>query len=238
MERSKILLWVLVFAAAGIIVWRVGFSGPEPYLPPMTQTAEAAGQEAGDPNTATEEQEADAAEPNAVSDANQVAEEATPDANDEPDQTAARERARGRRIEVEPAEGESADPNASKESDDGMEAVNLKDVEMKKIIDKIASWTGKTVIPHEDAMKQKITIYAPDKLPRAKALATIYSALRLKGFVVEEDDDIIFLKPIADAKLGTVPTVGPDDPLALIENHDQISAQVLPAQELSCNADG
>ncbi len=220
MERSKILLWVLVFAAAGIIVWRVGFSGSEPYLPPMTQTAEAAGQEAGDPNTAPDEQ---GAEPNAVSDANQVAEEANPDADDEqPDRTAARERPRRRRPEVEPGEGESTDPNASGGSEDDMEAVNLKDVEMKKIIDKIASWTGKTVIPHEEAMKQKITIYAPDKLPRAKALATIYSALRLKGFVVEEDDDIIFLKPIADAKLGTVPTVGPDETLAMIENHDQI----------------
>ncbi len=38
--------------------------------------------------------------------------------------------------------------------------MNLKDVEMKNIIEKIAQWTGKTVIPSDQAMTQKITIYA------------------------------------------------------------------------------
>ena len=103
-----------------------------------------------------------------------------------------------------------------------MEAVNLKDVEMKNIIDKIAQWTGKTVIPHDEAMKQKVTIYAPDKMPRKKALEKIYSALRMKGYMVEESGDTLFLKPLAGAKLGVFPMVGPDEPLAAFENKDQI----------------
>ncbi len=30
MERSKLLMWVIVAIAAGIIVWRVGFTDVEP----------------------------------------------------------------------------------------------------------------------------------------------------------------------------------------------------------------
>ncbi|MHC4521544.1 MAG: secretin N-terminal domain-containing protein, partial [Planctomycetota bacterium] len=123
---------------------------------------------------------------------------------------------------AKPEAAKAADPNGSAESGEQMEAVNLKDVEMKKIIDKIATWTGKTVIPHDDAMKQKITIYAPEKLPRAKALEKIYSALRMKNFVAEEVDGTIFLKPIADAKMGMVPTVAANEPLAAFENKDKI----------------
>jgi general secretion pathway protein D len=120
------------------------------------------------------------------------------------------------------AEASPGDASQSTGSADSLEAVNLKDVEMKNIIEKIAQWTGKTVIPHDDAMKQKVTIYAPEKLPRKKALEKIYSALRLKGYMVEESDDTIFLKPLAGAKLGVFPTVGPDEPLAAFENKDQI----------------
>ena len=100
--------------------------------------------------------------------------------------------------------------------------MNLKDVEMKNIIEKIAQWTGKTVIPSDQAMTQKITIYAPDKMPRSKALLKIYSALRMKGFNPEVVDDTIYLKPLAETKLGTYPIVGPEQPLAAFENKNQI----------------
>ncbi len=234
MKRSNVLLWALVLALAGIIVWRIGFSVPKPYLPPVTRTAQAA---LSGPDEAGSEVEVSTAEPNAASqtggaaDPNAETEEPAPS-----DTNASRQRRDGRRRNTaDVAEPNAADdggepnaaddggePNAVDETGEPMEAVNLKDVEMKKIIDKIAEWTGKTVIPHDDAMKQKITIYAPEKLPRAKALATIYSALRMKGFVVEEVDSMLFLKPIADAKLGVVPTIGADEPLAMVENRDQI----------------
>lgn len=221
MERSKLLLWTLVLAVAGIIVWRIGFSVPQPYLSPVTQTAEAAfsGVPRPGPNEPAGSADAQAEEPNATADIEETAgpnagepQTATPDPDARPGRPAG-----GRRRTVDVAE-----PNETDETGDLMEAVNLKDVEMKKIIDKIAEWTGKTVIPHDDAMKQKITIYAPQKLPRAQALATIYSALRMKGFVVEETDSTLFLRPIADAKLGVVPTIGADEPLAMVENRDQI----------------
>lgn len=251
MERSKLLLWVLVVVAAGVIIWRVGFFTPKASVPSVDRQADArsgavvraasgpaadapgearvgapaeakaasepnkpaAGVESGKPVAKTEPNKpgagaepgkpAGAPEPNRPADSAKAAEPnkpSTPDA----------------------AKAKSAEPNAPKEGGEPMEAVNLKDVEMKSIIDKIAQWTGKTVIPHDEAMKQKVTIYAPNKLPRKKALEKIYSALRMKGYMVEESGDTIFLKPLTAAKLGVFPTVGPDEPLAAFENKDQI----------------
>src|SRR4030042_1357425 len=116
----------------------------------------------------------------------------------------------------------AAGPSVPGEANGPMEFVNLKSVEMKSIIEKLATWTGKVIIPTDEALKQKVTIYAPDKLPRSEALRVIYSALRLKGYIVEESDGTIFLKPIADANLGRVPTIAANEPLAMIDNKDQI----------------
>ncbi len=238
MERSKVLLWILVLAMAGIIVWRVGFYTP---VPGFDTSAEAAssGSETVGPNEPGDANGADVdvedpnapAEPNKPEGLNDDGEPNAPTDDTEPNQPAVPDRPplRGQRPPIregnDSAPPELAKPNTSdepNEPNEPMEAVNLKNVEMKKIIEKIATWTGKTVIPHEEAEKQRITIYAPEKMPREKALSKIYSALRMKGFVVEEVDDTIFLKPIADAKLGTVPTVSANEPLAMFENKDQI----------------
>lgn len=251
MERSKVFLWVLVLAMAGIIVWRVGFYKAEgPFVPGLDSSAEAAS--SPESETTGPNEPADANAPD-VADANDPAqagdstgpnkdpnepaidvESNAPTPDGDRDAPADRDRRRmgggerrpeGMRPDARPDEAgidvnaPAADPN---EPNEPMEAVNLKNVEMKKIIEKIATWTGMTVIPHEEAEKQRITIYAPEKLPRAKALSKIYSALRMKGFVIEEVDDTIFIKPIADAKLGTVPAISADEPLAMIENKDQI----------------
>jgi len=108
------------------------------------------------------------------------------------------------------------------DSNEPMEALNLNDVPMKDIFKKLADWTGKTIIPDDELKKLKVTIYAPDRLPRSKALSMIYATLRMRGFVAEFADDAIFLKPIAQAKLGEVPTISSEYPLAMIDNKDQI----------------
>ncbi len=123
------------------------------------------------------------------------------------------------------------DPNAPSEPNEPsepvdpnkiMESINLKDVQMKDIIKKLAEWTDKVIIPADDAMKQKITIYSTKKLPRRQAITMIYTALRAKGIVAEQTDDVIELKPIKDIKLGPVPTVQADYALAMIENKKQV----------------
>jgi general secretion pathway protein D len=201
-KRSKIVLWIGGLAVAAIAVWWAGLRDPASYLPLAEQKAAAESSRVrGGPAGPNE---------SGVSEPDQPAEDGPSDANEgtpEPNTVDSNQ----------PSEPEPVgDPN------DPLEAINLKNVEMKNIVEKIAQWTGKTVIPHDDALKQKITIYAPAKLPRSKALARIYSALRLKDFIIEEVDDTIFIKPIAKVRLGTVPTVGADQPLAAFENRDQV----------------
>ena len=194
MERSKSVISIVVGIAAVLIIWRVGFYPPVPE--PEAKPAET--EVAAEPGKPGEVQKpGDANEPKVASDVKEPGKLA--DVN-EPGKVVA-----------------AAEPN------EPMEAVNLKDVQMKDIIKKLADWTGKTIIPADDeSMKKKITIYAPKKLPRSKALAMIYSALRLKGYIAERSDDTIYLKPIKDAKLGEVPTIPDDIALAMIENKDQV----------------
>ncbi len=127
--------------------------------------------------------------------------------------------------EEEKDEGEKKDEEQEPEGDPNnpMEAINLDDVEIKTLLPKLGEWTGKAIIPtNDELMKTKITIYYAKKKPRSEALSLIYDAMRAKGVVAEQIGDRIFLKPIAEAKLGAVPTLGPDDPLARLEDKSQI----------------
>jgi general secretion pathway protein D len=217
----------LVLVAAGAIVWWVGFHTPALDLPNVERSADAqSDRTVAGPNEPNDAQAAGKTEPNAPS-GDKTPEDANKPAAKDPNQSDAKggtdqagepNKPGGEK----PSEAESAKPKVPEDPNDPLEAVNLKDVEMKNIIEKIAQWTGKVVIPNDEAMKQKITIYAPDKLPRSKALQRIYSALRMKGYVPEEVDDTIFLKPLSEAKLGVHPIVPPDQPLAAFENPDQI----------------
>ncbi len=227
MERSKIILWSLVLVAAGAIIWWVGFHTPALELPGVERSADAQSDRVvAGPNEPNGVLDAGKTEPNSPSggktpeDANNPAakDPNQSDAKGDADQAGEPNKPGGEK----PSETESAKPKIPEDPNDPLEAVNLKDVEMKNIVEKIAQWTGKVVIPNDEAMKQKITIYAPDKLPRSKALQKIYSALRMKGFTPEEVDDTIFLKPLSEAKLGVHPIVPPDQPLAAFENPDQI----------------
>ncbi len=228
-QQRKWVLWVLVGVAACLVVWRVGFYTPEPKSPvkksiapkstPSVHTAAAA----EPPKTPTDSPTPPAAAPQA--DVAKTSASAEP--NQKPAAAAATSSAEtAKKDETKPATQEApkviAEPNTLNVATEAGEAINLKDVEMKLIIQKIADWTGKVVIPTEDIMKEKITIYAPGRLPRNEALAQIYGALRLKGYSAEFVDKTIYLKRMRDARVGTVPVIAPDQPLAAIENKDQI----------------
>lgn len=223
MERSKILLWVFVVAAAGVIIWRVGFHIPGSYIVTAESKAGAEpGPAAQAPNEPMTGETSAGDEPNAPADANVPTEPNKPAGGDQPDQPPGSSEPNKPGESPGAGEAKPAEPNDVGDPNDPLEAINLKDVEMKNIIEKIAKWTGKTVIPDDEVMKKKITIYAPEKLPRSKALSMIRSALRMKGYTAEEADDTIFLKPLKEARLGLHPTVGADEPLAMFENKDQI----------------
>ncbi len=200
MERSKSVISIIVGLAAVLIVWRVGFYPPVPAPAPSEKPAEV--EVAAEPNAPAEVQKpSDANEPMVSFAASEP--EKPADAN-----------APGPIVAAAPSG--PGDPNGP------MEFVNLKSVEMKSIIEKLAAWTGKVIIPTDTAMQQRVTIYAPERLPRSKAIGVIYSALRLKGYIATETDGEIFLEPITDAKLGRIPTIAAGEPLALVENKEQI----------------
>jgi hypothetical protein len=228
-QQRKWVLWVLVGIAACLVVWRVGFYTPEskspakkPAVPkgiPSVHTVAAAEPPKAptdSPTPPAASPQADAGKPPVSAEPNQKPADAAAASptetakKDEPNSTA-----------EQPAKV-IAEPNALNVASAEGEAINLKDVEMKLIIQKIADWTGKVVIPTEDIMKEKITIYAPGRLPRNEALEQVYGALRLKGYSAEFVDKTIYLKRMRDARVGTVPVIAPDQPLAAIENKDQI----------------
>ena len=230
MERSRVVLWILVLVAAGVIIWWVGFHSPTLELPGVEGKAGAQpGRRVSSPNEPNSVQTPGEVEPNApqtpatAGEPNKPAQgdpnrpDAEAGASDQPAKPG-----ESKPEETKPSESKPGESKTPEDPNDPLEAVNLKDVEMKNIIEKIAQWTGKVVIPTDEAMKQKITIYAPDKLPRSKALLKIYSALRMKGFTPEEADDTIFLKPLSEARLGVHPIVPADQPLAAFENPSQI----------------
>ncbi len=224
--RSKFILSIVVAIAAVLIIWRVGF-----------HPSEAAMRDAGsEPNAVAEPGRT--TDPNAPSDVNEAAEPDEPgDANEpvvssEPNEPGPqrgmpgrdgprgfgdRDRPRGPREPNTPAE-----PNEPSDPNDRLESVNLKDFEVKNLLDRLAEWTGKAIVPSDEAMKTKITIYARNKVPRRKALDLIYGALLQKGIVAEYTDGVIYLKSLASSKLGQIPTISAEQPLAAIENKDQV----------------
>jgi len=227
MERSKLIISIVVGIAAVLIIWRVGFYPPVPGQAEKPAETKVVTEAEKPPDV---QKLADANEPAVASDVNEpgrltdVNEPRRVAAGGEPITLAAAGRprrpgdvGRPRRAVVITEPNEPAEPN------EPMEIVNLKNVEMKTIIEKLAKWTGKVIIPTDESMKQRITIYAPERLPRSKALLKIYSALRMKGYIAEQTDGTIFLKSITDAaRLGEVPTITDDLTLAKIENKEQI----------------
>ena len=209
MERSKSIISIVVGIAAVLIVWRVGFA---PDVPEQRQKP-------GEIAVAEPNQPGDSKDSAVAADANEPGRPPGP-------------RSREREVAEDDQSKEPIDPN------DPMVALNLNDVPMKEILKKLADWTGKTIIPDDESKKLKVTILAPNKLPRSEALSMIYAALRMKGYIAEFDGNAIFLKPIAQAKLGEVPTIASDYPLALIENKDQIVQKFFKLKNYSASQMG
>ena len=229
MKRSRLIISViiilLIIAAAAVFVnWKiVDFCTPAAAWVKATLESKLgieAGKVSDTEKPDDEKGSAESKEPQATVDTNEPAKTGEPEKSvdvNEPNEPEEPNEPIEPNEPVEPNEPEDlGDPN------NPLEALNLKDVEMKDIIQKLAEWTGKVIIPTDEAMKQKITIYSSEKLPRSQALSHIYAALRAKGFVAEVSDDAIYLKSLKDAKFGSVPTISANQPLAGIENKNRV----------------
>ncbi|MCJ7778839.1 MAG: hypothetical protein MUP16_11070 [Sedimentisphaerales bacterium] len=235
MKQIRLIVWVVVAIAACIIVWKVGFS-PQP------------SEQSNKPvKTELVSQPSQSSKIQRPSDANQTvaastaADVNTPRAGVDVNAPAGFADAGGRRgFGRRPGQGEMGGDSFGQfgrfggfegrsgritdvnDANQPLEALNLSNVEMRTVIQKIAQWTGKTVIPDEEAERVRLSIYAPDRMSKDKALALIYGALRMKGFVAEHLDDAIYIRAAQKAKTGFVPTIPADQPLAMLDNKDQI----------------
>ncbi len=215
---KKIIAGLAITALAVVLVlWRVGIFKPAGKVSKgADEKGTVAAVEVNEPNAPAEL--GDSNEPDRAEDAN------------EPERRRGRGGRRAGRFGRRDRDRDPNDPNDlndPNDPNDSLEALNLKEVQMKDIIRKLAEWSGKVVIPDDEAMKQKLTIYSAEKLPREDALELIYMALRAKGYVAEESGRAIYIKPIAKALIGSVPTITEDYPLASISNKSQVVTKIV-----------
>ena len=214
-KSSKIISIIFSIIAILLVIIEVRFLSPVSQ-PRDGSSASVEQQPPSDQNTPsnsdnpeTNKEPAEANNPNESRDRNTPEENAASTNSNQPD----------KKEQKEPAKAEdTGDPN------DPLVAVQINNMEIKNIMAKLMEWTGKSIIPSNEAMKAKITVYAPNKLPKSKALQLIYSALKIQGYIVEQyDKDTLTIKQISEAaKLTTVPIIDANTPLAAIQNKEEI----------------
>lgn len=214
MSRIRVFTGIIIIAILSLLIWRA-------YVQVQTSPA--------DPNSPAAQVTAQSEEKPTAQETETVAEgegeKQDPDAKDKDAK---------QKNGNEDGEKQESDDDTGKDDSEKMEAINLNNVEMKQIIKQIAEWTGKAVIPYDDnILKQKLTIYSTKELPRRQALSLIYSAMLSKGYVAEESDNVIYLKPAAKAKLGSIPMVSANEPLAKLVDKSQIVEKFFKVENYS-----
>lgn len=101
-------------------------------------------------------------------------------------------------------------------------AISLTNVRMSSIIQILLRWVAKPIIPSDEIMNERISIYVGERIPRDKALSLIYAALERKGIAHRVVDGVVYLEPIRKSKLGMIPTISDEQPLAEVEDKSKI----------------
>ena len=234
MKKSNKIISIIVGVVAILLIIEVYFLSPQPK--PKTESPNTPSNRGNvgelhrvsEPNTPRRP-----GEPNTLSRSNTSTGLPRPGEPNAPDRSNAPRRpgepnAPGRNIASpglrRPGEPNQTKPEETGDPNDPMVAVQINNMDMKNIMTKLMDWTGKNIIPANEAMSAKITAFAPKTLPRSKALQLIYSALKMQGYIVEQyDKDTITIKRITDAaKLSRVPIIDSNTPLAAIQNKEEI----------------
>ena len=123
-------------------------------------------------------------------------------------------------------EGKAESEAESKEEPVDLGGLNLVQLEMKKLLPKMAGWTGKVIIPDKKLENVKLTIYSSGKHTKTQILRHIYAALEVQGYIVEEREDTIFIKPLLDSGVGFVPVIPEEVPLVSVEDKSKTVQKV------------
>ena len=87
----------------------------------------------------------------------------------------------------------------------------FKNVTVEQILPFLAESTGKVVIPQQDILSRKITVFNDRPIPRAKALDLVVLALREGGIAVVENHETVALRDIAEIIKTNPMVIGPDE---------------------------
>ncbi|MFC1765365.1 secretin N-terminal domain-containing protein [Planctomycetota bacterium] len=225
MQRLGSMTWILLLLILALSMFWIGYAGlgPDPSTTagntPKSQSsrwlasAHAQTPTPSEPNRATDSAIEDPGSP-VTEDSNTITDPNVERASAAPDSLQELIDMSNPRVERQSRLG--------KKKNSSLEALNLKNVEARYVIEAIARWTGKTVIPTDKVLNERLTIVAPQRLTQIEAIEQIYGALRVKGYVAEETEKTIYIRPLTDARLGVVPTLAANQPLATIQNKEQI----------------
>ena len=127
---------------------------------------------------------------------------------------------------LRPTSGGATDPKGpasgrKPDADEELVGLQFRDQEVKGLIDTISLWTGKVVIPKQQAVNlAKLTIVSDRKMPKGEALNLIFQAFRLNGLGVVETDEMILIDVLTEMSvLQPSKVLGPDvDVMTLPEN--------------------
>ena len=89
--------------------------------------------------------------------------------------------------------------------------LGFKNVAVEQLVPFIVEATGKVVLPQQDVLTRKITIFNDEPVSREHALDLIILALQQIGVAVIESQETIFLRDINDIPKQDLPVVGPDE---------------------------
>ncbi len=87
----------------------------------------------------------------------------------------------------------------------------FKNVTVEQMISFIVEATGKVVMPQQDVLTRRITVWNDKPIPRSEAVDLVFIALQQNGIAVIETREIIRLRDVAEVKKGDVPVIGPDE---------------------------
>ena len=223
MERSKTIISIVVGLAGLLIVWKVGWA-PLPEEPIQTEQQEQQVATETTP-TANQIEPAPATERpqrggrGGTFDPNMAAVAAGGDNGMQRDSSRFGRRGMGGQ---QPFTMMMNQPTSTSDPNE-LVAANLNGVDIRSLVQTLMSWTGKSIIPTSGAENVRITVFAPQMLPKNKALELLYKALRVQGYVAEDDGDTIFIKPISEtAQMDSAPIIDADTPLATIQDREKI----------------
>ncbi len=118
---------------------------------------------------------------------------------------------------------EQTDANSTEtkaaDSNEPMVAVQFSGFKIEHITERLKQWTGKEVVPSQEANSLGVTIFAAEKMKRSEAIALLFMAIRQQGYIVEETDDKIYIKT-PPFKPDTVQLIEPNEPLENIQDKE------------------